>query len=262
MNKIVAKGLCSGIGEVCPSDFSVMEGGDHVRVRVILDTSKPLCRGHQISLDGGNMGWVSFKYERLPTICFWGGCLTQGERDCEQWITSEGSLTVEDRKYETWLRAPLSNHIKKSTIVVPGFYQQKKDSKASWAEGSKPASNPHQPSSPVSGTSTTTSEKVTPFFVLPTLFNSAAYPSVKDLEDLPLAFKGQFNANGNFSHIVFEFDAVQGKGDVMEDGIGNLGLLPREGSAFSEKLRGEGSKVIGISVFEGQLNINGNHSHT
>ena len=27
-NKAVVEGICSGIGEVCPSDFSVMEGGD------------------------------------------------------------------------------------------------------------------------------------------------------------------------------------------------------------------------------------------
>ena len=33
MNKTVAEGLCSGIGEVCSSNFSVMEGGDHVRVK-------------------------------------------------------------------------------------------------------------------------------------------------------------------------------------------------------------------------------------
>ena len=70
MNKMVAEGLCSGIGEVCSSDFLLMEGGDHVRVRVILDISKPLCRGQKISLDGRNIGWVSFKYERLPSLCF------------------------------------------------------------------------------------------------------------------------------------------------------------------------------------------------
>lgn len=36
-------------------------------------------------------------------------------------------------------------------------------------------------------------------------------------------------------------DAEQGKGDVMEDGDGNLELLllPREGSAISEKTRDE-----------------------
>ena len=40
---MVAGGICAGISEVCPSDFSVMEGGHHVRVCVILDISKPLC---------------------------------------------------------------------------------------------------------------------------------------------------------------------------------------------------------------------------
>ena len=32
MNKMVAEGLCLGIGEVCPSDFAVMEGGNHLYV--------------------------------------------------------------------------------------------------------------------------------------------------------------------------------------------------------------------------------------
>ena len=62
-NKVVAEGICSGIGEVCPSDFSVMEGSDFMRVRVILDISKPLSRGRKITLDDGSVGWVSFKYE-------------------------------------------------------------------------------------------------------------------------------------------------------------------------------------------------------
>lgn len=103
MNKKVAEGLCSGIGEVCHSDFSVMEGGDHVRVCVILDISKPLCCGRKITLEGGTTGWVSFKYERLPSICYWCGCLTHGDKNCDMWITSEGRLTVEDRNYGVWL---------------------------------------------------------------------------------------------------------------------------------------------------------------
>ena len=56
MNKMVAKGICSGIGEVCPSEFSIMEGGDHVCVRVILDISKPLCCERKITLEGGTTG--------------------------------------------------------------------------------------------------------------------------------------------------------------------------------------------------------------
>ena len=77
-NKAVVEGICSGIGEVYPSDFSVMEGGDFLRVRVILDISKPLSRGRKITLDDGSVGWVSFKYERLPNICYWCGCIMLG----------------------------------------------------------------------------------------------------------------------------------------------------------------------------------------
>lgn len=70
MNKKVVEGLCLRIGEVCPTDFSIMEGGDHLWVWVVIDITKPLCRGSKITLDGGNAGWVSFKYQRLPSICY------------------------------------------------------------------------------------------------------------------------------------------------------------------------------------------------
>lgn len=63
INKAVAEGICSSIEEVCASDFPTMEGGDFLRVRVVLDILKPLSRGRKITLDDGTMGWVSFKYE-------------------------------------------------------------------------------------------------------------------------------------------------------------------------------------------------------
>ena len=159
----------------------VMEGGDHVPIHVILDISKPLCCRRKITLDGGNTGWVSFKYERLPSIWFWCGCLTHGEKDCEQWVSNEGSLTVEDRNYGAWLWAPLSNQIRKSSIDVLGFYQQKKDSKVSKEEGSESSSKPPKASLPKSGTSTKSLAKVTPISVHPNFSNPAAYPSVRDL---------------------------------------------------------------------------------
>ena len=56
MNKIVAEGICSGIGEVCASESPTMEGGDFLRVRVKIDILKPLSRGRKITLDDGLMG--------------------------------------------------------------------------------------------------------------------------------------------------------------------------------------------------------------
>ncbi|KAL0004666.1 hypothetical protein SO802_012227 [Lithocarpus litseifolius] len=237
----VAEGICSGIGEVVPSDFSVMEGGDHVRVRVILDTTKPLCSGRKITLDGGSTSWASFKYERLPSICFWCGCLTHGEKDCEQWFTSEGSLTVEDRKYGAWLRAPLSNQIRKSTIAVPGFYQQNRESRVSKEEGCGPSSSSPQVPLTVMGTPLKPLEKVIPVSVPP---NSAAYPSVRILDDLPPGFGGQPITKNDFSYTLHKSDAEQGKGDVMEDGVKNVKLVPSMGSDATKTALGEDSKVI------------------
>ena len=79
----------------------------------------------------------------------------------------------------------------KSSIDVLGFYQQKKDSKVSKEEGSESSSKPPKASLPKSGTSTKSLEKVTPISVHPNFSNPAAYPSVRDLEDLLLGFKGQ-----------------------------------------------------------------------
>lgn len=140
----------------------------------------------------------------MPSICFWCRCLTYGEKDCEQWITNEGSLIVEDRKYGAWLRAPLSNQIRKSTIAILGFYQQKKDSKVSKEEGCGPSSKPNQVPSPENGILMKSLEKVTLVSVLP---NSAAYPSVKILDDLPLGFGGQPNTKNKFLYTLHKPDA-------------------------------------------------------
>ena len=41
-----------------------------MRIRVVLDVSLPLCRGRVISLENGKSLWITFKYERLPNICY------------------------------------------------------------------------------------------------------------------------------------------------------------------------------------------------
>jgi hypothetical protein len=69
-----------------------------MRVRVKLDISKPLCRGRMARLMEGKETWISFRYERLPNLCYWCGMLTHGDRDCEKWLRSKGSLRQEDQQ--------------------------------------------------------------------------------------------------------------------------------------------------------------------
>ena len=93
---------------------------------MIIDISKPLCRGRVISLDSGIERWVPFKYERLPSLCFWCGCLTHDDRDCRLWIESEGSLSHEAQQFGPWLKATPFIPSRRYMVKVPGFFAGKK----------------------------------------------------------------------------------------------------------------------------------------
>ncbi|KAK9983952.1 hypothetical protein SO802_033477 [Lithocarpus litseifolius] len=137
MTREIAEELCENVGMVDRTiDFSEMIGGSFMRVRVVIDVALPLCRGRRITLDEGEEGWVSFKYERLPNICYWCGCLNHSDRDCDRWIESDGSLKVEDREYGPWIRAAPSSLNKKSVLRVPGFYEARRKMQRSQAQTS------------------------------------------------------------------------------------------------------------------------------
>ena len=127
MNKAVAEKLCAVVGTIWPNiEEDEMDGGSFLRMKVTIDINKPLCRGRLISLPHGEQSWVSFKYERLPNICYWCGCLSHGDRDCELWIESEGNLSKESQAYGAWIRAAPFVKSRNSVIKVPGFYAAKK----------------------------------------------------------------------------------------------------------------------------------------
>ena len=98
----VVKKICSVLGEVsAPKDPKIYDGGHFIRVQVSIDLSLPLCRGRLISVgEGGKQVWISFKYERLPNLCYWCGRLTHNDKDYELWIDSEGTLKLEQREFE------------------------------------------------------------------------------------------------------------------------------------------------------------------
>jgi len=96
MTRPVAEQICSSIRSILhPIEKHEGVGGGFIRVRVAIDISQPLCRGRLISLEDGWKHWVSFKYEHLPNLCYWCGCLTHDDKDCELWIESEGRLSID-----------------------------------------------------------------------------------------------------------------------------------------------------------------------
>ena len=119
--------ISSVIGEVAqpivPKD---LDGGKFLRLKISIDLSLPLCRGRLISLGNGKQTWISFKYERLPNLCYWCGHLTHDDKDCETWINSEGTLRPEERQFGPTLRAPAYVPSRNTSVTVPGFYAARK----------------------------------------------------------------------------------------------------------------------------------------
>jgi hypothetical protein len=78
--------------------------GSFMRVRVAIDIRQPLCRGRKVGLGGMGECWVSFRYERLTNFCYWCGRITHGEKDCEIWLRSRGSLSSDQQPYGAWMK--------------------------------------------------------------------------------------------------------------------------------------------------------------
>ncbi|XP_075663249.1 uncharacterized protein LOC142632800 [Castanea sativa] len=71
MNPTVAAGLCETVGKViCHPKIPIEDGGGFMKVQVLIDISHPLCRGRVICLEDDKEQRVSFKYERIPNLCY------------------------------------------------------------------------------------------------------------------------------------------------------------------------------------------------
>ena len=64
---------------------------------MLIDITRPLCRGRIISLGPNDDRFISFKYERLPNICYWCGLVSHDDKECSLWLSSKGSLKVDNQ---------------------------------------------------------------------------------------------------------------------------------------------------------------------
>ena len=82
-------------------------------------------KGQEIRSKDGEVGWIRFKYERLPNICYWCGRLSHSDKDCELWVKSNGFLTEGDRQFGAWLLAPTS-YMKRCSVVLVDSVEEDK----------------------------------------------------------------------------------------------------------------------------------------
>jgi hypothetical protein len=118
----VAMDLGASLGQVEPYSMAGDErsGENNPRVRVRLDITKPLCRGRKVQLGKGKLGWLTFKYERLPNFCYVCGLLTHGEKDCGMRMKTRGDDPHAPPQYGPWLRAEPEKFQRKSFVTVEG----------------------------------------------------------------------------------------------------------------------------------------------
>nr|POE85857.1 uncharacterized protein CFP56_18206 [Quercus suber] len=122
MNPETAIEIGESIGEVIiPQNASEMHGGTFMRVRVLVDISRPLCRGRKVNFEEDLEGWVSFQYERLPNICFWCGMLSHDDKECEIWLKSNGNLSMEQQQYGHWIKASIFSLARRQVLEVKGY---------------------------------------------------------------------------------------------------------------------------------------------
>lgn len=101
----VAQVIGESIGTFIRVDRKNFEGSwkTFLRIRVLVDITKPLRRKMKMKKQGGDWSWVDFKYERLPNFCFLYGIIGHTERFCH--LLFEGVDEGIERPYDSWLRA-------------------------------------------------------------------------------------------------------------------------------------------------------------
>ncbi|KAL5783297.1 hypothetical protein ACOSP7_008326 [Xanthoceras sorbifolium] len=108
MTKEIGWALGNKIGQV--TDIDVGATGDclgrFLRVRVVIDVSKPLSRYLRMCLSEGDPDTVLLlRYERLTEYCFQCGVVGHVVRECQLAHDSSGSSSVPEFKFGTWMRA-------------------------------------------------------------------------------------------------------------------------------------------------------------
>jgi hypothetical protein len=111
MSKAMGFRIGASVGEVLEvdADDEGVGWGEYLRVRIVLDLTKPLSRGRRLKLRDRSI-WITFKYEKIPRFCFNCGVIQHGSRGC---VRPGGVRSVgegRESQFGRWLRAGQSGN--------------------------------------------------------------------------------------------------------------------------------------------------------
>lgn len=90
-------------------------------IRVGINVTRPRSIGRKVLLGKDCEVWVTFKYEKMPSFCYWCGLVSHDAKECSFWLSSKGSLSLDQQWYSAWLRADPFSARKKSFVFVPSI---------------------------------------------------------------------------------------------------------------------------------------------
>lgn len=82
------------------------KGGRLLKLLVKVELENPLIRGTKINLDD-EVIWVEFRYEMLPTFCYYCGIIDYVEKFCDNKMEYLRKERVREGEYGEWMRANL-----------------------------------------------------------------------------------------------------------------------------------------------------------
>lgn len=93
-----------------------------------------------MTLENGTKTWVSFRYEQIPNLCYWCGCLDHDDKDCEVWVQSEGNMELSKKKFDSSIHVKPVYLSSKNVVHVPSYFEgmKKKLVKPSPMSNSRP----------------------------------------------------------------------------------------------------------------------------
>ncbi|KAK9988413.1 hypothetical protein SO802_028652 [Lithocarpus litseifolius] len=104
LNEKTAYEIGKSLGEVSrATQAGELIGDDFLRVRVVVNVTRPLNRGRKVLLGKDGEIWVTFRYEKMPNFCYWCGVVSHDAKECSVWLSSKGSLPLDQQGYGAWL---------------------------------------------------------------------------------------------------------------------------------------------------------------
>ncbi|XP_059462835.1 uncharacterized protein LOC132191762 [Corylus avellana] len=116
MGREVGLKLGSSVGRVeeIDTDKDGIGWGKYLRVKVLVDLSKPLPRGRKLKFEG-EIHWIVFQYERLPKFCFQCGIISHGPEGCMKRSSLQNQGTTVE--FEPWMRASsMTRRVERSQV--------------------------------------------------------------------------------------------------------------------------------------------------